>query len=74
MPLNPRKLAAPQPWDGDWSKLPGTLTARHMASILGVTVDTVWDQIQERRIVVSPISWVPRYRWLRDVVRRQLEG
>ncbi len=74
MALNPRKITAPDTWDGDWSKLPGTLTARHMAAIFGVGVDTIWDRIQQRRIAVSPISWVPPYRWLRDVVRRQLEG
>ena len=61
-------------WDGDWSKLPGTLTAEHMAAILGVRVDTIWDRIQQRRIEVSPVTWVRPYRWLRDTVRKQLEG
>ena len=72
MALNPRKLAAPEPWDGNWDALPGTLTARHMAAILGVGVDTIWDRIQQRRIEVNPIRWVPPYRWLRDRVRKEL--
>lgn len=61
-------------WDGDWNKLPGTLTAEHMALILGVRVDTIWDRIQQRRIEVSPVTWVRPYRWLRNTVRKQLEG
>ena len=66
---------APRPtWDGDWSKLPGTLDCKHMAAILGVSVETVWDRIQERRIDVRPVSWVRPYRWMKSLVRKQLEG
>lgn len=61
-------------WDGDWNTLPGTLDAKHMAAILGVSVKTIWDRIQERRIEVNPITWTRPYRWLRNTVRKQLEG
>jgi len=66
-------MASRPTWDGDWNALPGTLTAKHMAAILGVTVDTVWDRIQQRRIEVNPIRWVKPYRWLRDRVRKELD-
>lgn len=74
MALNPRKLPTSPTWDGDWDALPGTLDTRHMAAILGVTLDTVWRRIEQRRIEVNPIRWVPPYRWLRNTVKKQLEG
>ncbi len=72
MALNPRKLA-PVQWDGDWSKLPGTLTTRHMAAICGVTRETVLAQVRERRVIANPMRWIPPYKWLRESVRQQLE-
>lgn len=67
-----RKLS-PIVWDGDWSKLPGTLTTRHMAAICDVHPQTVLAQVRERRIIANPVRWIPPYRWLRDRVRQQME-
>lgn len=72
MALNQRKQTANPTWDGDWSKLPGTLNTRHMAAVLGVTLDTVWRRIEQRRIDVSPMSWVPPYKWLKTKVQKEL--
>jgi hypothetical protein len=72
MALNPRKQTANPVWDGNWDALPGTLTARHMAAIFGVTLDTIWRQVGDRRIAVAPMRWVKPYRWLRDRVRKEL--
>ena len=70
MPLNRRK-AAPFIFDGDWSKLPATLTARQMAAIEGVTIDTIWARIRESRMTPPPIRpWRP-YRWDRSVVQAE---
>lgn len=72
MALNPRKLK-PIVWDGDWSKLPGTLTTRHMAAICGLNPQTILCQVRERRIISNPLRWIPPYRWLRESVRQQME-
>lgn len=72
MALNPRK-AKPVQWDGDWSKFPPTLTARHMAEIEAVQIDTIWDRIQRRTMQPKPLRWWKPYRWLRDQVRAELE-
>ena len=72
MALNPRK-AKPVAWDGDWSKFPPTLTARHMAEIEAVQIDTIWDRIQRRTMQPKPLRWWKPYRWLRDQVRAELE-
>lgn len=61
-------------WDGDWSKLPGTLTCKHIAAIEGVGVDAIWDRIQKRTMRPKPLRWWKPYRWLRDHVRAELEG
>ena len=65
--------APPFVWDGDWSKLPGTLNARHMAAIEGVQPETIWDRIQRRTMHPKPLRWWRPYRWLRDQVRAELE-
>lgn len=72
MALNPRKLA-PVIWDGDWSKLPGTLTARHMAAIEGVTIGTIWDRIQKRTMRPAPDRWWRPYRWQKSRVQAEYE-
>lgn len=71
MALNKRKRQGPFTFDGDWSKLPATLDAHHMAAIEGVTVDTIWDRIQDGRMTPAPIRpWRP-YRWDRSVVQAE---
>jgi predicted DNA-binding transcriptional regulator AlpA len=73
MALNPRK-AQPVIWDGDWSKVPATLDARWMAAIEGVSVETIWDRIQQGRMVPAPVRpWRP-YRWDRSVVQAERIG
>lgn len=74
MALNPRKITAPDTWDGDWSKLPGTLNARHMAAICGVGVDCIWDRCQARRMRPRPIAWMRPYRWLKASVEAELSA
>lgn len=73
MALNKRK-AVDVIWDGDWSKLPGTLTARHMAAICGVKVDCIWDRCASRRMRPVPDRWSRPYRWQRTRVQAELNA
>ena len=71
MALNPRKATAFE-WDGDWSKLPGVLTARHMAAVCGVQTECIWDRIQRRTMRPKPDTWMRPYRWQRNRVMAEL--
>ena len=74
MALNKRKRPD-FTWDGDWSKLPGTLNARHMAAIKGVKVDAIWDRCQRRTMRPKPDSWSDaRYCWNKVRVQAELNA
>lgn len=73
MPLNPRR-AEPFIWDGDWSKLPGVLTSRHMAAIKGVSVDRIWDLCAARSMRPKPDTWLRNYRWQKARVMAEMQA
>lgn len=72
MALNTRK-SDPFVWDGHWNSLPPVLTSRHMAAILGVGVECVWDRIQRKTMRPKPDRWSRPYRWLRNRVQVEIE-
>ena len=57
----------------DWDALPVLLTAKHMAELQHVSIDTIWDRIQKRTMRPAPVEWRRPYFWNKDHVREHFE-